>query len=739
MKNSTLFITVFVAVLLLAFQPFSTKAQETEYFYNRFGTPIFINKIENIIHIGLHHSTLPIERTKLIAQLSSMANYCVLPDGSYRFSLKNDDISDFMLIALANNNIEFLQHEYKDPFGDVLWGSNRIIIKLKDDYSICTVLDTLNIPVVQVEPKWYDSTIFALTIPCDSNLFTIANRAYDCGMVEFSQPALFHFSTLDGYDDNPIFEGQWNLSDITQEDAWDTTLTYLGINAIRAWDLSTGYSNTHIAILDNGVNSSHEDLNENFLFEANYTGIAPSDMINARAHGTKCAGVISASNNSFGIIGVAHNCKFSSYITHCRIHINGRDLLEPPHDVDIDYFNDELVAEAIYHACDSTQTDIFSCSWHRDYIVSEVLQSAIDHATEYGRKGKGCVFVFSSGNRNNENETSDIRPTAVLSNVLSVGATSMTGYRISTGPPEGEVIHNWESCYGDSLDLMAPGEEIMTSCTSSNSCYSTFEGTSAAAPQVAGVAALVLAVDSSLTYRQVFEILCSTTTKVHPQYYRYAQRSEYPYGTWNEEVGYGLVNAHHAVLKTLYRDYYVSGNDSISLCDAVSFVAHGSRPFNDSITCGWSASENIEILSCNDTIVTVRGITPGDGWIAFNIIHAGDSLPLYFPISIGCSDWSLINNEISTNTSISNASLVVSDLVIDSLATLTITDTLYIAGGSRIIVRPGGKLVVNGGTLTSACEGEMWQGIIVEGHNNIRQAALAQGSVILNNATIENA
>lgn len=86
MKNSTLFITVFVAVLLLAFQPFSTKAQETEYFYNRFGTPIFINKIENIIHIGLHHSTLPIERTKLIAQLSSMANYCVLPDGSYRFS-----------------------------------------------------------------------------------------------------------------------------------------------------------------------------------------------------------------------------------------------------------------------------------------------------------------------------------------------------------------------------------------------------------------------------------------------------------------------------------------------------------------------------------------------------------------------------------------------------------------------------------------------------------------------------
>ena len=82
---------------------------------------------------------------------------------------------------------------------------------------------------------------------------------------------------------------------------------------------------------------------------------------------------------------------------------------------------------------------------------------------------------------------------------------------------------------------------------------------------------------------------------------------------------------------------------------------------------------------------------------------------------------------------------IYADLIIDSLATLTITDTLYIAGGSRIIVRPGGKLIVNGGTLTSACDGEMWQGIIVEGHKNIRQTELAQGSVILNNATIENA
>ena len=59
---------------------------------------------------------------------------------------------------------------------------------------------------------------------------------------------------------------------------------------------------------------------------------------------------------------------------------------------------------------------------------------------------------------------------------------------------------------------------------------------------------------------------------------------------------------------------------------------------------------------------------------------------------------------------------------------------------ARIIVRPGGKLIVDGGTLTSACAGEMWKGICVEGHTSLPQTAACQGMVqLLNGATIENA
>ena len=78
--------------------------------------------------------------------------------------------------------------------------------------------------------------------------------------------------------------------------------------------------------------------------------------------------------------------------------------------------------------------------------------------------------------------------------------------------------------------------------------------------------------------------------------------------------------------------------------------------------------------------------------------------------------------------------------MIDSLVTLTITGTLHCASSARIIVRPGGKLIVDGGTLTSACTGEMWQGIFVEGHRNLHQTAANQGTVVLRNgAVIENA
>ena len=79
-------------------------------------------------------------------------------------------------------------------------------------------------------------------------------------------------------------------------------------------------------------------------------------------------------------------------------------------------------------------------------------------------------------------------------------------------------------------------------------------------------------------------------------------------------------------------------------------------------------------------------------------------------------------------------------VVVDSGVTLTVTCTVEMSPGTRLIVRPGGKLVVDGGRLTSACPGEMWQGIEVVGDRTKRQIPQWQGKVELRNrAKIENA
>ena len=677
-------------------------------------------------------------KNEVLNELSGIVSYTIFPDSSYRFIVAQQSSDSFKAKILRNSCVSYCQNEYCDSLGGIVWGTNRIMVKMKPNYSIGSLIQNLNAQNLRYESKWYDTTVYALVIPKDSSLFSLSNRIFESDMVEYAQPAFFHYVSLDGYDSNPEFVNQWNLKDTTEipGDQWSPTDYKYGINVIRAWKFTKGSPGIRVAILDDGVKGEHEDLSDNYLFEKNYTGISVDSMINPRKHGTKCAGVISAANNDKGIVGVSHNSNLVSIITHCDYVTRDNTPNENPA---THRFSDELFEEAVHYACDSINTAVFSCSWHLNGTLSETYLSAINYATQNGRHGKGCVFVFSSGNRKDSTTTNQIRPTAILPNVLSVGATTQTGYRISTQPPVEPETNEWESCFGDSLDLMAPGCDVLTTCYSNNYCYTSFEGTSASAPHVAGVAALVLSMDTNLTYRQVFEILCSSAKKVRSEYYGYSYHTQYPYGTWNNEMGYGLVNAHHAILKTLYRDYYVTGTSEINLCETGSYHIHGTRPFNDSITCAWTSSPNIEILSITDSVVA-RGTRPGPGWVAFNIIHDNDSLPLFFPVNVTNGGITVLtDHEFASTTTLSAPHFTDADLIIDSLATLTITDTLYVAGGSRIIVRPGGKLIVNGGTITNACEGEMWQGIIVEGNANIRQAALAQGSVILTNATIENA
>ena len=138
-------------------------------------------------------------------------------------------------------------------------------------------------------------------------------------------------------------------------------------------------------------------------------------------------------------------------------------------------------------------------------------------------------------------------------------------------------------------------------------------------------------------------------------------------------------------------------------------------------------------------IYSYDSLAPHGAWdyqMGYGLVNAYQAVLM----AQGCKDYPYCTTDTIRGNVSWNSPITVGDtLVIDSLSILTICDTVVFYSEACIIVRPGGKLIVNGGTITNACDGEMWQGIIVEGNANIRQAALAQGSVILNNATIENA
>ncbi|MDR0798755.1 MAG: S8 family serine peptidase, partial [Dysgonamonadaceae bacterium] len=315
------------------------------------------------------------------------------------------------------------------------------------------------------------------------------------------------------------YNWQWGLKNTGQNGG----VAGVDIKIESVWSIRQGNSNIKIAVIDHGVDLTHPDLQANLLsgYDAsgNNSGGAPVLSYGGKDyHGTACAGIIAAiKDNNEGIAGIAPNCK-----------------IIPVHAVNSSGFIDkDLVANSIQWAWQNG-ADVMSLSWSS---VSEYtpLTNAINTAVAQGRNGKGCILVFSTGN----NSVSEVHFPAKLPNVIAVGSADRYGDRASS------------SNYGSALNVVAPGVGIYTTDLQGSAGYSSgnyhfsFSGTSAATPHVAGVAALVLSAHPNLTAEQVRQAIESTCTKL-PNY-TFSSNSTHLSGTWNEQVGYGLVNAYAAV------------------------------------------------------------------------------------------------------------------------------------------------------------------------------------------------
>lgn len=160
-------------------------------------------------------------------------------------------------------------------------------------------------------------------------------------------------------------------------------------------------------------------------------------------------------------------------------------------------------------------------------LHSALLEDAITNALDNGRNGLGTILIFASGNHSPVIDY----PANSNPNIITVGAINSTGNRSNF------------SGFGNELDVVAPGSNILSAIPSQGTA--SWDGTSMAAPHVAGVAALILSVNPNLTVQEVNTIIESTAQKVGG--YSYSNNPSRPNGTWDDEMGYGLVDAYASV------------------------------------------------------------------------------------------------------------------------------------------------------------------------------------------------
>ncbi len=355
-------------------------------------------------------------------------------------------------------------------------------------------------------------------------MMNLANYIYENIQVEYSTPDFYDETRLDVNDQ--YFSNQRALNNSYGID----------INALEAWGLlQNSFHNIKVAVIDDGV-EPHED----FYYGGGVCKVLSGYTANGRGtgmprsnhyHGQLCAGVLGAVHNNIGIAGVAPY----AWIVPFRIFKNNDKI-----------FSNNRIARAINKAWDDFGCDVLSNSWGGG-AVHDKKTKAIRDAYNYGRLGKGCVVVFSSGNEN----ISSVNYPASLSEAIAVGSVDFNGVRSSF------------SNYNYALELSAPGEWIYTtdrmgSYGKSNSNYYSFKGTSAACPHVSGVAALILSVRPEFTSSIVRRILNETAQKVGG--YNYQITSGHHYGTWNSQTGYGVVDAYKALKVALGYDLYTRDN-----------------------------------------------------------------------------------------------------------------------------------------------------------------------------------
>ncbi|MEZ0267134.1 MAG: S8 family serine peptidase [Phycisphaerae bacterium] len=332
---------------------------------------------------------------------------------------------------------------------------------------------------------------------------------------------------------DPLFNTQWIYN----------TSTSTNYNLLPAWDVATG-AGVRIAIVDDGVDVAHADMAAGY--DAAYSwDFAGNDAVpnpgNNGDHGTAVAGIaVARANNSTGIAGAAPGSRWSAV----RMPNNTSDSTEASafgwHNNDIDIYNNTSGPD------DDGQTL---------EGPGPLALAAIKNAVATGRNGLGNIFVWSAGNGLAANDNVNYDGYANRREVIAVTAIDPSGAQSTYAEPGAAILVAGYSWKGTGSTGFVPSTDrsgtagYNTASGSAGDYTPYFSGTSAVAPAVSGIVALMLDANPTLTWRDVQAILGYST-----------RQNDVAGGGWttngagrkvSHKYGFGALDAAVAVNKAL--------------------------------------------------------------------------------------------------------------------------------------------------------------------------------------------
>lgn len=344
--------------------------------------------------------------------------------------------------------------------------SGEVLVGLKPGYSASDSMERQFHSVGN--PTGYDPRIRAYRISVDSGV-SMSEALYELRSktgVAYAEPNYLYHSFSNP---NDSLFGQQYAPQITK--------------ANQAWDLWNPQATVIVAIVDTGVQYTHPDLTNKILRSGGLVvgydyANNDSDPVDDHGHGTHCAGIAAAQiNNSIGIAGVAGwngqaGSTDTDFIKIMPVKVLGSDGVG----------SSTAISSGIMFAVDHG-AKVISLSLGSP-SESQTITNAIAYAWNHG-----CVVVGAAGNAGNNIPNYP----GASANVVTVGATDNSDTMASF------------SCYGNWVDVAAPGSSIRSTLPSNT--YGLMSGTSMATPFMAGEAALLMSQNPNLTNQEIVDLM----------------------------------------------------------------------------------------------------------------------------------------------------------------------------------------------------------------------------------------